>query len=141
LGGTISDWLLHRTGSRWIGRQLFAAACMVLSATFILVGSQTADTRLAICIMAAGSFCAAMGGPCAYAIPMEMGGKHVAAVFSTMNAVGSAGAFAFTSIVPWIKESGWNAVMFTFAGIYLAVACFWLLFDSRGTIVPARADE
>jgi ACS family glucarate transporter-like MFS transporter len=137
LGGMASDWVLHRTGSRRIGRQAFAAACMLLSAMFILLGWQTADTTLAACVIAAASFCAAFGGPCAYAITMDMGGRHVAMVFSIMNAAGCAGAFAFPSVVPRIvSASGWDAVLMTFAGIYVGAAICWLAFDSRGSIVP-----
>ncbi len=139
LGGMTSDWLLRRTESRWIGRQVFAAVCMLLSAGFILLGWQTSNTTLAVCVIATGSFCAAFGGPCAYAITMDMGGRNVAIVFSIMNAVGSVGAFSFPKVVPRIVDaSNWNVVLVMFAGIYVAAAICWLAFDSRGTIVPLR---
>jgi sugar phosphate permease len=141
LGGMTSDWILNRTGSRRLGRQVFASVCMLLSALLILIGWQTSDATLAACVIAAGSFCAAFGGPCAYAITMDMGGRNVAAVFSTMNAVGSAGAFTFPFIVPWIvKASGWDVVLMMFAGIYVAAAVCWIAFDSRGTIGAQAAD-
>lgn len=140
LGGTVSDWILNRTGSRRLGRQVFASVCMLLCAMLIMVAWQVHDARLAVGVIAAGSFCAAFGGPCAYAITMDMGGRQVAAVFSTMNAVGGIGAFSFPVVVPWIVEAGgWDAVLFTFAGIYVAAAVCWIAFDARGTIVPQTA--
>jgi hypothetical protein len=54
-----------------------------------------------------------------------------------MNAMGGVGAFSFPVVVPWIVEAGgWDAVLFTFAGIYVAAAACWVAFDARGTIVP-----
>jgi sugar phosphate permease len=140
LGGIVSDWILNRTGSRRLGRQVFASVCMLFCAGLILAAWRVHDARLAAYVIAAGSFCAAFGGPCAYAITMDMGGKQVAAVFSTMNAVGGIGAFSFPVVVPWIRDAGgWDAVLFTFAGIYVAAAACWVAFDARGTIVPQTA--
>jgi ACS family glucarate transporter-like MFS transporter len=142
LGGMTSDWILHRTGSRRLGRQVFASVCMLLCALLILASWQTHDATLATCVIAAGSFCAAFGGPCAYAITMDMGGRQVAAVFSTMNAVGSVGAFAFPFVIPWIVQiSSWDAVLFLFAGIYVASALCWIAFDATGTIVSQPSEE
>jgi nitrate/nitrite transporter NarK len=143
LGGMTSDWVLSMTGSRRIGRQFFAAACMLLCAGLILVAWRVRDPLLAAAVISAGSFCAAFGGPCAYAITMDMGGKHVATVFSVMNAFGSLGAATFPIVIPYIvKFSGWNAVMLVFAGIYVAAALCWVAFDPNVTIggSATRAD-
>jgi sugar phosphate permease len=135
LGGIVSDAILSYTGSRRIGRQAFAATCMLLCAALILLAYRTEDLATASLIIAAGSFCAAFGGPCAYAITMDMGGKHVATVFSTMNAVGSLGSFLFPVIVPYLAESsGWGSVMWAFAGIYVGAAVAWVSFNPNGTI-------
>jgi nitrate/nitrite transporter NarK len=142
VGGIASDFVLARTGSlRW-GRQYFAASCMLLCAALILIAWQVRQPVLASLVIAAGSFCAAFGGPCAYAITMDMGGKQVSTVFSVMNAFGSLGAFAFPVVIPQIvQRGGWNAVLLTFAGIYVAAALCWVAFDANGTIGEAGAGD
>jgi ACS family glucarate transporter-like MFS transporter len=142
LGGVISDALLSATGSRRIGRQWYTAGCMLLCAALIVAAYQVENVLLGSLVIAAGSFCAALGGPSAYAITMDMGGKHVATVFSTMNAFGALGSFAFPVVVPYLAESsGWGSVMGAFAGIYAAAAVAWVSFNPDGTIQdrPARA--
>ena len=72
----------------------------------------------------------------AYALTIDMGGKHVPPVFSTMNMAGNIGAAVFPLLVPPLVAAtdDWNAILFLFAGIYLAAGLIWLLFDSNGTI-------
>ena len=136
-GGLVSDRLLKLTGSRRIARQAMASLCMLACAALILVASQVQDVRLAVAVITAGSFCAAFGGPCAYAITMDMGGRHVPLVFGTMNSTGSLGAFLFPTVIPFIViyGGGWQGVIYTFAGIYIAAGIAWMLFDSRGGII------
>ncbi len=97
LGGIVSDWLLVRTGSRRISRCVLSAASMWLCSGLILAAWFVADARLAVLVISAGSFCAAFGGVSAYTITMDMGGRHVATVFSVMNMCGNVGAALFRS--------------------------------------------
>jgi MFS family permease len=135
-GGMFSDRLVAATGSRRIGRQTLAALSMLACAALILVSLQLDDVQAAVAVITAGSFCAAFGGPCAYAITMDMGGRHVSAVFSVMNSAGSLGAFLFPSIIPYIVQwsGNWQAVIYVFSGIYLAAAVCWVSFDPSGTM-------
>ena len=136
IGGLVSDWILVRTGSRRLGRQGLSAATSLACALLILGAFFIEDVWLAVLVITLGSFCAAMGGPCAYALTIDMGGKHVPPVFSTMNMAGNIGAAVFPLLVPPLLawSGSWDAVLFLFAGIYLAAGLFWMLFDSNGTI-------
>jgi MFS family permease len=103
---------------------------MLSCALLIVLAYFAADVWLAVAVISAGSFCAAFGGPCAYTITMDVGGKHVAPVFSTMNMWGNIGAFVFPILVPWlVRAGGWDLVLFIFAGIYVVAAACWLAFD------------
>ncbi|MBI1913981.1 MAG: MFS transporter [Planctomycetes bacterium] len=136
VGGQVSDWILVRTGSRRLGRQGLSAATSLACALLIVGSYYVQNVWLAVLVITAGSFCAAIGGPCAYAITIDMGGKHVPPVFSTMNMSGNIGAAVFPLLVPPLLAAtgNWDAVLFLFAGIYLAAGLFWMLFDSNGTI-------
>jgi ACS family glucarate transporter-like MFS transporter len=136
VGGAASDWVLGRTGSRRLSRQGLSVASMLGCALLIVWAYFIRDARLAVLVIAAGSFCSAFAGPCAYAITIDIGERHVAPVFATMNMAGNVGAALFPLLVPPLVEGtgSWDAVLFLFAGMYLAAGLCWMLFDSSGTI-------
>lgn len=140
LGGMLSDWLLSRTGSRRLGRQGVAIASLVLSALLILVARPITEAWLAVLLITAGSFFSAFSGAIAYAISIDMGGQHVAPVFSTMNMSGNVGAMLFPVVVPWLLRDSqdWDLVLFFFAGIHLAAALCWACLNPTGIIGGRR---
>ena len=136
IGGTISDFILARTRNRWLARSGVASISMLLCAAFILVAYFIDHPLLAVLIISIGSFCAAIGGPCAYTVTIDMGGRHTAILFATMNMVGNLGAFAFIRCVPEItKWTSWSAVLALFGALYVAAAVFWLLINPHRTVL------
>lgn len=141
LGGYVSDRILARTGSlRW-SRQGVSVACLIACTVLIVASYPIESAWLAVLVISAGSFCAAFAGPVAYTAAIDLGGKHVAMVFSLMNMAGNIGAFLFPIVVPWLLAEGdvpgsgnWTLVLFLFAGTYLVAAFFWLLADPRKAI-------
>ena len=65
---------MARTGSRRLSYQAVAAASMLACALLILATYAIHDILLAVLVISAGSFCAAFGGPSAYAVTIDMGG-------------------------------------------------------------------
>src|SRR5262249_528458 len=57
-GGGLSDWLLHRTGSRRISRQGMAVVSQLACAGLALFATRFTDVTVFVCIMTFGSFCA-----------------------------------------------------------------------------------
>ncbi|MGE5192094.1 MAG: MFS transporter [Deltaproteobacteria bacterium] len=145
VGGWLSDWLLIRTGSRRFSRQGLAIASQLACALFVLAAYPVRDATLAVLIISAGSFCAAVGGPVAYAVSADIGGHHVRPVFSLMNMWGNIGAFAFPLVVPLLfgkgKQTNWDGVMILFGAIHVAAAICWLGFNPDRPILPERAPE
>lgn len=136
IGGSLSDWLLVRTGSLRIARQWLSTVSVLACAAFILAAYPVDDALGAVLLISAGSFCAAAAGPCSYSLTIDMGGRHVAAVFSTMNMSGSVGAFVLPIVIPWIVRwsGGWHLVLPFFAGLYLASSVCWLVLNPNGTV-------
>ena len=146
--GGLSDWVLRRTGSLSWARSgvaavsLFTCSVLVFSAYFI------GDATLATVVIGAGAFFAACAGPCAYAATMDVGGRHVAAVFSTMNMIGNFGAGLLAYLVPkyrvWIDANdtllslsggnSWNAVLVLFGVMYVLAAVCWIGLRMDGTL-------
>jgi len=138
-GGLLSDWLLSRTSSRRVARQALAVVSLLACTVLVVLAFFIRDTTLAVLAISGGQFFASCAGPCAYAISMDLSGRHVTTVFSFMNMCGNLGAFAFPIVVPALVAwtGAWDAVLFTFAGIHLAAAVCWLCFDGNREILPA----
>jgi MFS family permease len=136
IGGGVSDWIYTRTGSRTLSRRWLATGSMLGCAVLVLAAFPIADANVAVLVISLGSLCASLAGPCGYAITIDMGGGHIAAVFSTMNMAGTLGTAAFPVVVPWVVRltGSWNAVLFLFAGSYVAAAVCWFMLDTRGTV-------
>jgi ACS family glucarate transporter-like MFS transporter len=141
-GGFVSDWLLVRTGRRWIARQGVGAVALLACVLFMLPAYFVADMHVTALLLAASAFCSAMAGPCVFAFTIDLGGKHVAPVFGVMNMLGNLGAAAFAKTVPWVVDgAGWNHVL-TFVMILNGISAgFWLITADRGPIGAGKAAE
>lgn len=139
LGGTISDWILARTNSRRLSRQGVAVAGLLGCAGFILVAYFVADPLQAASIIMLGSFCAGIASPGGYTITLDLGGRHLSTVFSTMNMVGNFGGalcpLAVTAVVNATNQN-WAIVLLMFVAIYLAAAVCWICLDPERSIFP-----
>ncbi len=136
LGGSMSDAILRRTGNRWLARSGVASATMLMCALFVGAAYFLEDPFLAVGVISLGIFCAAVGGPCAYTVTIDMGGRHTAVLFATMNMVGNLGAFAFIRLVPEVtKRTSWEAVLALFSALYFGAFVFWLLINPRSTVL------
>lgn len=143
LGGMISDRLLERTGSRAISRKATAFVSMMTCGALFFAAAYQPRYDVAVALIAAAAFFAALPGPVAYAITIDMGGRHVGTVFSVMNMAGNIGAFVFPIVVGrMVGESwgGWERVPVLVAGIYVASSLCWLPLDPRGTVFDRHAE-
>ncbi len=147
-GGAISDAVLKRTGSRRLARQGVSLVSLGLCAALTLSAYFFADPLTAVLIISAGSFFAAVVGPCGYTITIDMGGAHVSTVNSVMNMTGNFGAMLFPLAVPLLlgEDQNWNVVLVTFGALYLGSAVCWLLLKPDGTVfeqalVRAKSDS
>ncbi len=144
LGGALVDWIWKRTRSRRLSRQLVATSGLLLASLLVLAATFATSTTAVLTLITASSFSFAVGGPCSYLVTIDMGGKHLASVFSTMNMSGNIAAVICPLAVPLIVEStgDWNNALFLVAGIYLAAALCWAFLNPEGTLVDtASSDE
>jgi ACS family D-galactonate transporter-like MFS transporter len=136
LGGAASDWLLVRTGSRGVGRKLTAAVTMFGCAAMFALAMIPNSHIAAIAWITGAAFLGAVAGPVAYAITIDMGGSHVATVFSIMNMAGNIGAALFPIGVGYlVKATGqWEHVLPLVVAIYFLGGICWLLLNPNGTV-------
>lgn len=140
VGGGASDFVLLKTGSLNAARKGVATVTLLLCAAIVGAAWFVQQPLLAVLLISTGVFLAGFGAPCAYAVTIDVGGRHVPAVFSTMNMFGNFGAGLFAWIVPHYRlaiealagssadavRKSWNAVLLLFAATYLAAALCWI---------------
>lgn len=135
-GGFFSDWLLARTGNMRLSRQGIAVAGMASCSLLILASYFVQDVKGSIALISLGVCCANFGGVSGYTVAISFGGRHVAAVFSTMNMCGNLGAALFPLIAGWLVAAtdNWDLMLFLFAGIMAIAAVCWALLDPPSTL-------
>jgi nitrate/nitrite transporter NarK len=136
LGGTLSDWLLRKTGSEWLSRQGLSATGTAVCAA-ASVGAYFAPSAEAVVVLvSAAGFCAYVSGAGAYAVALSMGGARVAPVFATMNMAGNVGAGLFPFAVGRVVggTGNWNLTLLLFAGMFAGSTLCWLRMDSKAEL-------
>lgn len=137
LGGKIVDTIYQRTRSKRLSRKGVACASLFLCAIAVVVSFFIKDAKGAIALITVSAFFAGLAGPCGYTITIDMGGRHVASLFSSMNMVANLGALSFPILVPELlrlTNNNWNVVLALFAGLFLLAAFCWLMLDPEGTV-------
>lgn len=141
-GGVASDALQRRTGDRRHSRRGLALVSTLGCAAYFVLAVFVESPVSAVCLIACGALLAGLSSPIAYTITIDLGGPHVATMFSTMNMAGNiGGALCPTVVGLFVDAYGWQPVPWLFAGIYLASAGCWLALDPRGTLFPAADAE
>jgi MFS family permease len=142
-GGALSDGLLARTGRRGGSRKGTAVVSMLACAGCFLAAGYAVESSTAVMLITAAAFFGAIAGPVAYAITIDMGGRHVPTVFSIMNMAGNIGAAAFPVVVGSVVErrGDWAWIPLFVAGIYVAGALCWMFLNPSGTVFDAKSKE
>ena len=132
-GGMLSDAVLHRTGSERIARQGLSVVSLAACAALITAAWFVQSPLLAVLVISAGMFCAAMVNPCFGATVVRQGGPHAATLAAIGNMCGNFGAAAFPLAVPWLVNhaGGWNAVLAGFGALYVIGAACWIPIRDR----------
>lgn len=160
-GGLVTDWIYRKTGSVTLSRKGIAIGSLLLCGLFLAVAYFTTDPLVTVFWLVVSSFFAGLCGPSGYTVTIDLGGKHVATVFSLMNMAGNIGAsllpLAVNYFEDWVKNlklsqpgyypgfddwldhftlipSGWNEVLLFLAALYALAALCWLLLKVEGSL-------
>jgi sugar phosphate permease len=140
VGGGLSDLVMLKTGSLNAARKGVALSTLLLCTGIIGAAWFVQEPLPAVLLISVGIFLAGFSGPCSYALTIDVGGRHVPAVFSTMNMFGNFGAGLMPWVVPHFRtaierlaggtddavRTSWAAVLLLFASMYLAAALCWV---------------
>lgn len=130
LGGWASDVLARRWGAR-AGRRTPGLVGLPLAALAVLAAVATARPIAAALLLSLAAGLAALGVAPAWAVCLEIGGRHAGVVSGAMNTFGNLGG-ALSPVVVGLCLQGWgswNAPLITVAACYAVSAVCWLRID------------
>lgn len=129
-GGWMSDVLVRRWGAR-AGRRTPGLIGLPLAALAVLAAVATPVATAAALLLALAAGLAALGVAPAWAVCLEIGGRHAGVVTGAMNTFGNLGGSLSPVVVGLCLErwGSWNTPLITVAGFYLLAAVCWLRID------------
>jgi len=137
-GGWASDVLSRRWGPR-LGRRTPGLIGLPLAALAIVAAVLTPGaTTSALCFAAAAGL-AALGVSPAWAVCLEIGGRHAGVVSGAMNTFGNLGGALSPVVIGVALErwGGWQASLLSIAICYGLAALCWLRIDPTRPIAAA----
>ncbi len=139
-GGALSDALAQRFGPG--GRRAPGLVGLPLAALCVLVAVATPSPLAAAWLLASAAGLAALGVAPAWAVCLEIGGRHAGVVSGAMNTFGNLGGVVSPLVVGLCLErlGSWNAPLVTVAVCYLLAAVCWLFIDPRHPIPGADGE-
>ena len=131
-GGALSDWLSKSYGLR-AGRNGLAAAALLLTAVFLLVGSQIHSPQWAGIILAGGAGALYLSQSSFWSVSVDIAGQSSGIFSSMVNMGGQIGGAVTASLTPWIAQRfGWTTSFAIAAAMAVAGAICWI------TVHPER---
>ena len=139
LSGTLSDWLIRRTGSRKWGRRIVGITTLSLaSASCLLAIGADEIWLLAIAFGAWMMFADGIMGP-GWASSADIGERYAGTLSGAMNMTGAFMGAAGAALAGRLLDAGAYGVLFSmFAVSYALAALCWLVVDVTKPLVPPK---
>lgn len=150
-GGVVSDAIFRKTKNLTLARSALSGCCLTICTALFFTAVIASSGTAAALLMGAGVFFGSMAGPCAYASTMDVSGRNVAPVFSTMNMIGNFGAGLLPFITPTYRQwaastpwfldlvggNSWSILPILFGSMYFLAAMCWATFRVKeGALDP-----
>jgi len=135
-GGWLSDVFVRRWGLR-VGRRCTGVVGLPLAAVAIICGITTTSPMSSALYLAAAAGLAALGVSPAWAVCLEIGGRHAGVVTGAMNTFGNLGGALCPVVVGLSLDrwGSWNVPLVSVAVLYVVAAGCWLLIDPTRPIL------
>jgi MFS family permease len=134
-GGSISDYLAHRTGNLKMCRRAVAMFGFLLGAAAIMPATLTADPYACVWYTCIAVFGLEVTVGVSWAIPLDIGGDHAGSVAAVMNTAGNIGGAISPAVLGYlVKAYGWNMPFFVAAAASVAAAALFLKIDATRRI-------
>jgi MFS transporter, ACS family, glucarate transporter len=132
VGGVLSDRITQRYGLR-MGRCGLASVALLLTAAFLVLGSQVHSPQLAGFILAGGAGALYLSQSSFWSVSVDIAGRSSGVFSSMVNMGGQIGGAVTASLTPWVAQRfGWTTSFAIAAALALVGAVCWM------TVHPER---
>jgi MFS transporter, ACS family, glucarate transporter len=132
VGGVLSDRITQRHGLR-MGRCGLASVALLLTAVFLVLGSQVHSPKLAGIILAGGAGALYLSQSSFWSVSVDIAGRSSGVFSSMVNMGGQIGGAVTASLTPWVAQRfGWTTSFAIAAALAVAGAACWM------TVHPER---
>ena len=126
-GGALSDRLTKSHGLR-VGRCFLASGALLVTAVFLVLGSQVQSPQLAGVILAGGAGALYLSQSSFWSVSVDIAGRSSGIFSSVVNMGGQIGGAVTASLTPWIASRfGWTTSFALSAALAVIGAICWLL--------------
>jgi len=126
VGGALSDRLTARYGLR-VGRCGLASVALVLTAVFLVLGSQVHSPQLAGVILAGGAGALYLSQSSFWSVSVDIAGRSSGVFSSMINMGGQLGGAITASLTPWIAQRyGWTTSFAVASSLALIGSICWM---------------
>jgi sugar phosphate permease len=141
LGGVVSDWLIHRLGSRTWGRRIVGCTVLALASWLAMFTLWIQEAWLLGVVLSAWFFMNdANMGP-AWASCADVGEHHAGTLSGAMNMTGSLFGAAGTAVAGYCFRRGLDPPVFiAFAVSYALAALCWLAVDVTKPVAASSVE-
>jgi MFS family permease len=129
IGGTMSDWLVRRTGWVRLGRAIFPICGYATAGAAMFCIRLSHTPHQAVFLMCVASAASDFGQGACWTTVIGIGGLYAGTAFGFMNMVGNVGNLQPVVGAMIFNHFGWNVLFAVYAGVYLAAACLWFGID------------
>ncbi len=135
VGGVMSDRLTASRGLR-VGRCYLASVALLVTAFFLVLGSQVSSPAAAGIILAGGAGALYVSQSTFWSVSVDIAGRSSGVFSSMVNMGGQLGGALTASLTPWIAQRfGWTSSFGVAAAMAVVGALCWLV------VHPERALE
>ena len=132
VGGVLSDRITQRYGLR-MGRCGLASVALLLTAVFLVLGSQVQSPQLAGIILAGGAGALYLSQSSFWSVSVDIAGRSSGVFSSMVNMGGQIGGAVTASLTPWVAQRfGWTTSFAIGAALAVTGAICWM------TVHPER---
>jgi MFS family permease len=130
-GGTLSDWLVRRTGNLKWSRRAIGIGALVLAATGFGLAAMTHNALGAVLLLAAAEGAHDLMLPVAWATVVDVGGRFGTTTSAFMNMASSISAAISSVSAAWLATvfGSFNAMLLVACGAYCVGALLWFCVD------------
>ena len=126
-GGALSDRLTKTHGLR-VGRCVLASVALLVTAIFLVLGSQVHSPQLAGVILAGGAGALYLSQSSFWSVSVDIAGRSSGIFSSVVNMGGQIGGAVTASLTPWVAQRfGWTTSFAISAGLAVVGAVCWLM--------------